>query len=67
MWVRDNLCVMSIGFMLPSREDAVVWRGVRKNGLMKQFLKDVEWGDLDFLVVDAPPGKRPPFLPTEAP
>jgi Mrp family chromosome partitioning ATPase len=63
VWVRDNLCVMSIGFMLPSREDAVVWRGVRKNGLMKQFLKDVEWGDLDFLVVDAPPGKRPPSLP----
>ena len=62
VWVRDNLCVMSIGFMLPSREDAVVWRGVRKNGLMKQFLKDVEWGDLDFLVVDAPPGKRPHSL-----
>ena len=57
-----ELGVMSIGFMLPSREDAVVWRGVRKNGLMKQFLKDVEWGALDFLVVDAPPGKGPPAL-----
>jgi Mrp family chromosome partitioning ATPase len=56
VWVNDRLCVMSIGFMLPSREDAVVWRGVRKNGLMKQFLKDVEWGSLDYLVVDAPPG-----------
>ena len=56
VWVDDKLCVMSIGFMLPSRDDAVVWRGVRKNGLMKQFLKDVEWGALDFLVIDAPPG-----------
>jgi len=62
VWIHDSLCVMSIGFMLPSREDAVVWRGVRKNGLMKQFLKDVEWGALDFLVVDAPPGKSPPAL-----
>ena len=56
VWVSDKLCVMSIGFMLPSRDDAVVWRGVRKNGLMKQFLKDVEWGALDYLVIDAPPG-----------
>jgi Mrp family chromosome partitioning ATPase len=56
VWVNDKLCVMSIGFMLPSREDAVVWRGVRKNGLMKQFLKDVDWGCLNYLVVDAPPG-----------
>uniref|UniRef100_M8C6Y4 Cytosolic Fe-S cluster assembly factor NUBP1-like protein n=1 Tax=Aegilops tauschii TaxID=37682 RepID=M8C6Y4_AEGTA len=36
--------------------DAVIWRGPRKNGLIKQFLKDVDWGDIDYLVVDAPPG-----------
>ena len=36
VWVDENLCVMSIGFMLPSRDDAVVWRGVRKIGLIKQ-------------------------------
>ena len=42
--------------MIPSKNDAVIWRGVRKNGLIKQFLKDVDWGELDFLVVDAPPG-----------
>lgn len=53
----DNLAVMSIGFMLPDPDDAVVWRGPRKNGLIKQFLRDVDWGDLDFLVVDAPPGE----------
>jgi Mrp family chromosome partitioning ATPase len=46
---------MSIQFMLPNRDDAVIWRGPKKNGLIKQFLKDVEWGDLDFLLVDTPP------------
>lgn len=56
VYVEENLGVMSIGFMLPSREDAVIWRGVRKTGLIKQFLRDVEWGELDYLIVDAPPG-----------
>ena len=56
VYVRDNLAVMSIGFLLPNADDAVIWRGPRKNGLIKQFLKDTEWGDLDYLVVDAPPG-----------
>lgn len=52
----DSIGVMSIGFMLPDPDDAVIWRGPRKNGIIKQFLKDVYWGELDFLVVDAPPG-----------
>ena len=56
VWVMDNLGVMSIQFMLPSRDDAVIWRGPKKNGLIKQFLKDVDWGELDFLLVDTPPG-----------
>lgn len=56
VYVEENLGVMSIGFMLPSRDDAVIWRGVRKTGLIKQFLRDVNWGELDYLVVDAPPG-----------
>ena len=51
-----NLWVMSLGFMLPNRNDAVIWRGPIKMGLIKQFLQDVAWGDLDFLVVDCPPG-----------
>jgi ATP-binding protein involved in chromosome partitioning len=50
------LTVMSIGFFLPKRDDAVIWRGPRKYGVIKQFLKDVEWGPLDYLIVDAPPG-----------
>ena len=56
VWVADNLGVMSVQFMLPNRDDAVIWRGPKKNGLIKQFLKDVEWGDLDYLLVDTPPG-----------
>ncbi|KAI5292324.1 cytosolic Fe-S cluster assembly factor nbp35 [Ascosphaera acerosa] len=56
VWVEDNLCVMSVQFMLPGRDDAVIWRGAKKSGLIKQFLKDVEWGPLEFLVVDTPPG-----------
>lgn len=56
VWVTDNLGVMSVQFMLPNRDDAVIWRGPKKNGLIKQFLKDVEWGPLDFLLVDTPPG-----------
>lgn len=56
VYAEDNLAVMSIGFMLGSKNDAVIWRGPRKNGLIKQFLTDVFWGPLDYLVVDAPPG-----------
>jgi Mrp family chromosome partitioning ATPase len=56
VWVLDNLGVMSIQFMLPNRDDAIIWRGPKKNGLIKKFLKDVEWGELDFLLVDTPPG-----------
>jgi len=51
-----NLWVMSLGFMLPDNKEAVIWRGPVKMGLIKQFLEDVAWGDLDFLVVDCPPG-----------
>jgi len=56
VWVTDNLGVMSVQFMLPNRDDAVIWRGPKKNGLIKQFLRDVEWGELDYLIVDTPPG-----------
>ncbi|KAG0780931.1 hypothetical protein G6F16_003691 [Rhizopus arrhizus] len=56
VYVQDNLAVMSIGFMLPNKDDAVIWRGPKKNGLIKQFLRDVDWGTLDYLLVDTPPG-----------
>ena len=54
--VSDNLIVMSIGFMLKDRDNPVIWRGPRKYHMIKQFLKDVEWGPLDYLIIDSPPG-----------
>ena len=54
--VMPNFKVMSIGFLLPSRDDAVIWRGPMKYQMIKQFIKDVKWGSLDFLIVDSPPG-----------
>lgn len=56
VYARDNLAVMSIGFLLPGQDDPVIWRGPKKNGLIRQFLVDVDWDELDFLVVDTPPG-----------
>jgi Mrp family chromosome partitioning ATPase len=56
VWASDTLAVMSIQFMLPTEDSAVIWRGPKKNGLIKRFLKDVEWGELDLLLVDTPPG-----------
>ncbi|KPI93141.1 PREDICTED: cytosolic Fe-S cluster assembly factor NUBP2 homolog [Papilio xuthus] len=53
---EQRLGVMSIGFLLKSRNDAVVWRGPKKTAMIKQFLEDVYWQDLDFLVIDTPPG-----------
>jgi Mrp family chromosome partitioning ATPase/predicted Fe-Mo cluster-binding NifX family protein len=48
--------VMSMGLLLQGRDDAVIWRGPLKYSVIKQFLRDVEWGDLDYLIVDSPPG-----------
>ncbi|CAG4975641.1 unnamed protein product [Colias eurytheme] len=53
---EQRLGVMSIGFLLNSRNDAVVWRGPKKTSMIKQFLEDVCWQELDFLVIDTPPG-----------
>ena len=48
--------VVSVGFLMPSENDALVWRGPRKYALIRQFLTQVAWGALDYLVIDAPPG-----------
>lgn len=56
VYVKDNLGVMSIGFLLPNPDDAIIWKGPRKDGMIKQFLKETYWDELDYLVVDAPPG-----------
>ena len=54
--VPPSLKVVSMAFLLPSKDDAVVWRGPVKMTAIRQFLEDVDWGDLDYLVVDMPPG-----------
>jgi len=51
-----SLKVMSVGFLLENRDSAVIWRGPMKMGVIEQLLRDVKWGDLDYLIIDSPPG-----------
>jgi Mrp family chromosome partitioning ATPase len=51
-----NLKVISLESMMENRDDPVIWRGPLKNQAIRQFVADVDWGDLDYLVIDAPPG-----------
>jgi len=51
-----ELRCMSLGFLLKERGDAVVWRGPKKTAMVRQFLSDVLWGELDYLLIDTPPG-----------
>ncbi|TPX35261.1 hypothetical protein SmJEL517_g02273 [Synchytrium microbalum] len=53
---EQRLAVMSLGFLLRNKDDAVIWRGPKKNAMIKQFLTDVTWGSLDYLIIDTPPG-----------
>lgn len=51
-----RLSLMSLGFLLNDRGNSVVWRGPKKTAIIKQFIKDVSWGELDYLLIDTPPG-----------
>jgi ATP-binding protein involved in chromosome partitioning len=53
---RFGLKLMSIGFLLEDPKAAVIWRGPMLHGALQQFMKDVSWGELDFLIMDLPPG-----------
>ncbi|MDP8999168.1 MAG: Mrp/NBP35 family ATP-binding protein [Myxococcota bacterium] len=53
---RFGVKLMSIGFLLEDPKAAVIWRGPMLHGALQQFMKDVAWGELDFLVMDLPPG-----------
>src|SRR5580692_1772872 len=53
---RFGIKLMSIGFLLEDPKEAVIWRGPMLHGALQQFMKDVAWGELDFLVLDLPPG-----------
>lgn len=54
--VPPSLKLMSMAFLLPSKDEAVMWRGPVKMGAVRQFIEDVNWGSLDYLVIDMPPG-----------
>lgn len=56
MRYSDNLCAISIESFIPAKDDAIIWRGPLKFSAIRQFIGDVEWGELDFLVIDSPPG-----------
>ncbi len=52
----DTLKVVSLEYMMKDRDDAIIWRGPLKIQAIRQFVADMDWGELDYLVVDAPPG-----------
>jgi len=53
---RFGMKLMSIGFLIENDKDAIIWRGPMLQGALNQFLGDVSWGELDYLVLDLPPG-----------
>ena len=52
----DNLSVISVESLTPNKDDAIIWRGPIKHSAIQQFIGDIEWGELDFLIIDSPPG-----------
>lgn len=54
--VHDNMFVLTIATLMPNSDDPLIWRGPLKMGIIKQFLQDIEWPEIDYLVVDCPPG-----------
>ena len=54
--VHENLRVVSMQSLMKDADQAVIWRGPAKTGVIRQFIGDVLWGDLDYLIIDAPPG-----------
>ncbi|MGL1932029.1 MAG: Mrp/NBP35 family ATP-binding protein [Desulfotalea sp.] len=53
---NDNLKVVSLEYMMRDRDEAIIWRGPMKIQAIRQFVSDMDWGDLDYLIIDAPPG-----------
>ena len=56
VYKEQNLAIMSIGYMIKDKKTAVIWRGPRKNGMIKEFLCNTNWDKLDYLIIDTPPG-----------
>ena len=53
---HPNMDVISIETLIGDKDAATIWRGPLKIGVIKQFIADIEWGDLDYLIIDSPPG-----------
>lgn len=53
---NDNLKVVSLEYMMKDRDEAIIWRGPLKIQAIRQFVSDMDWGELDYLIIDAPPG-----------
>ena len=53
---NDNLKVVSLEYLMKDRDEAIIWRGPLKIQAIRQFVSDMDWGELDYLVIDAPPG-----------
>ena len=53
---NDNLKVVSLEYMMRDRDEAIIWRGPLKIQAIRQFVADMDWGELDYLIIDAPPG-----------
>ena len=56
MKYSENLSAISIESFTPQRDDAIIWRGPLKYAAIRQFIGDIDWGELDFLIIDSPPG-----------
>ncbi|KAI3647913.1 hypothetical protein MP228_008134 [Amoeboaphelidium protococcarum] len=54
--VADGLYLMSINFLLQDKDTAILWRGPKKTAMISQFIRNVDWGHLDYLLIDTPPG-----------
>jgi len=56
MRYSENLSAISIESFTPAKDDAIIWRGPLKYAAIRQFIGDIDWGELDFLIIDSPPG-----------
>ncbi|MBF0103005.1 MAG: Mrp/NBP35 family ATP-binding protein [Desulfobacterales bacterium] len=56
MFVSKNLSAVSMESLMPNKDDAIIWRGPMKHSAIRQFIVDVNWGELDYLIIDSPPG-----------
>lgn len=56
MRYSENLSAVSIESLTQNKDDAIIWRGPIKYSAIRQFIADVEWGDIDYLIIDSPPG-----------